>query len=230
MNTYKFEQDWQMAIRPANVQETSEGFLLRNDRDLERQQNIINKLLKVLFLLAFIVISLVFFVAFWWFFLLTGLSIFFFNKNFRNRFKNNFFARLRLLPAEVFLSAYPLRLGEECSLNFRRRLKGNRKTKQPGELTFKIACLERITYQRGSDTEIEINVIWESQPKIYSIPIDVDMFTFKTDFTILNKLPPSFEGKNNQIRWVISVEQNISGIVEQVYSNFVFIVDPVLVK
>jgi|GEM_PF-2841493 len=225
MDTYKFDQNQLNAQPPTNnVQKTSEGFLLDSNEYLQQQ--------KQNYLIIFL-IFLIFLIFFWWFFLLIAIFNFVSNKNFRNNLetlKNNLIARFRFLPPEVFLSTYPLSLGEKCSLTFRRHLKGNRKTKQPGELTFKIACLERVTYTKGSDTEVEVEVIWESPPEFYSVPTDVDMICFKTVFMVPNHLPPCFEAKNNQIRWVISVEQKIPGIVEQVYSNFSFVVDPVLLK
>lgn len=228
MDSYQFERKLQSAKAPANVQETSEGFLLRNNEDIKRQQgNIIGRLIGLLILIGFIAIFVFFF---WWFFLLIAIISIIFNKNFRNRVKNYLVAQFRLFPAEVLLSAYPLRLGEECNLTFRRRFKGNLKTKQPEQLTFKIACVERVEYKKGTDTEIEVHTIWESQPQFHSVPTDVDMFSFKTVFTVLNDLPPSFEGKNNQIRWILLVEQNISGVFDRVNSSFVFLVDPVLVK
>ncbi|WP_414755249.1 hypothetical protein [Anabaena sp. CCY 9910] len=228
MNTNQFERKLLSAKAPANVKKTSEGFLLQNNEGIKRQQgNIISRLIGRLISISFI---LIFVFLFWWFFLLIAVVSILFNKNFRNQVKNSLVAQFCLFPAEVLLSSYPLRLGEECNLIFRRRFKGNLKTKQPEQLTFKIACVERVEYKKGTDTEIEVHTIWESQPQFHSVPTDVDIFSFKTIFTVPNDLPPSFEGKNNQIRWIFLVEQNILGVFERINSSFVFIVDPVLVK
>ncbi|MEM9925063.1 MAG: hypothetical protein AAF915_15150 [Cyanobacteria bacterium P01_D01_bin.50] len=224
MHNY-FEQNQTPPKSPIKAQETSEGFLFINSNfNLKEPKHIFF----IIYLIVVLILILNFqsFNLFWRSLLFIGIIAFFLNKSFRNYI----FAQFRLSGAKILLSTYPLRLGEECNLTFRRRLRGNRKTKQLGELSFKIACLERIQFKRGTDTEIEVHVIWESQPKIYSVPTNSDMLSFKTDFRVPDNLPPSFEGKNNQIRWIISVEQNISGIIEQVNSNFVFIVDPVLIK
>lgn len=224
MHNY-FEQNQTPPKSPIKAQETSEGFLFINSNfNLKEPKHIFF----IIYLIVVLILILNFqsFNLFWRSLLFIGIIAFFFNKSFRNYI----FAQFRLSGAKILLSTYPLRLGEECNLTFRRRIKGNSKTKKAGQLIFKIACLERVTYTKGSDTEVEVHVIWESQPKIYSVPVGVNTYSLKTDFTIPNNLPSSFEGESNQIRWVISVEQNISGIVEQVYSNFVFIVDPVLLK
>ncbi len=224
MDNY-FEQNQTPPKSPIKAQETSSGFLFINSNFNLKEPKHIFLIIYLIFVLI-LIFNFQSLNLFWRCFLFIGIIAFFFNKSFRNYI----FAQFRLSGAEILLSTYPLRLGEECNLTFRRRLRGNRKTKQAGELSFKIACLERVQYQRGSDTEIEVHVIWESQPEIYSVSTNVDMLSFKTNFTVPDNLPPSFEGKNNKIRWIISVEQNISGIVEQVNSNFVFIVDPVLIK
>ncbi|MEO1377703.1 MAG: hypothetical protein AAFW70_26170 [Cyanobacteria bacterium J06635_10] len=228
MNIYQFEQDQTVAKFPINVKETSVGFLLLENQGKFPQRykvNAISGLIGLFFTIIISVIFLFWFLSFWWFLLIVVVAYFLFNKTFRN----NLIASFRFQPGEILLPSYPLHLGQEYNLTFRRRIKGNRKTKKAGQLTFKIACLERVTYKNGSDTEVEIHVIWESQPKIYSVPIGVNTYSLTSDFTIPNNLPSSFEGENNQIRWVISIEQNIPGIVEQVYSNFVFVVDPVVV-
>ena len=53
MDSSQFEQKWQAAKLPANVQETSEGFLLRNNEDLKKQGNIIGRLISILFIIIF---------------------------------------------------------------------------------------------------------------------------------------------------------------------------------
>ena len=228
MSIYKFEQNEAPAKFPINVKETSEGFLLlENKGNLPKEYkfNPIYSLIILFFVIQFFIILRFFRIWFWWFLLIVFVVCFLFNK----RFRNNLIAKFRFKPGEVLLPSYPLRLGEEYNLTFRRRLRANQKTKKAGQLTFKFACLERVKYTRGSDTEVETHVIWESQPKIYSVPIGVNTYSLRSDFTIPNNLPSSFEGENNQIRWIISIEQNIPGIVEQVYSNFVFVVDAVVV-
>ena len=228
MSIYKFEQNQTGAKFPINIEETSEGFLLlENKGKLPKKYkfNSISGLIALPLIIIFLVLFLFWLFFFWWLLLIVAVASFLFNK----RFRNNLIARFRFKPGEVLLPSYPLRLGEEYNLTFRRRLRANRKTKKTGQLTFKIACLERVQYKNGSDTEVEVHLIWESQPKIYSVPIGVNTYSLTSDFTIPNYLPSSFEGENNQIRWIISIEQNIPGIVEQVYSNFVFVVDAVVV-
>lgn len=232
MDTYKYKQNWTSASSPINGKKTYEGFLLLQSNTYKeelKQTGLIGNVIGCLFLIIFFIIILVFLLLFWWFFsIIAVISLIcaIFNK----KLKNSIIARFSFYPPEVLLSAYPLGLGSECDLTFRRKLRKKRKIKQSGTFTFKLVCLERVEYKKGTETEVEVNTLWESESEIFSVAANIDTYCFKTNLIIPNHLPPSFEGKNNQIRWIISVEQNILGIVEQVYSNFVIVVDPVLVK
>ena len=232
MDTYKFEQNRTSGSSPINGQKTLEGFLLLQSNTYKeeiKKPGLIGHIIGYLFLIIIPIIILVFLIVFFWILpIIAVISLI--SAIFNKKLKNSIIARFSFSPPEVLLSSYPLGLGSECDLTFRRKLKKNRKTKQSGKLTFKLVCLERVEYKKGSDTEVEVNTIWESEPEVFSVPENVDIYSFKINLVIPNHLPPSFEGKNNQIRWIISVEQNIFGIVEQVYSNFGIVVDPVLLK
>ncbi len=231
MDKYLFEQNRISARKPTDIKETPKGFLAIEftesklfSSSQQQQNSIIAWIIALPFVLIFGSLFVWWFLAFGPILLLIFICIFLFNRSYRN----NIFAKFRLFPGEVFLSIYPLSLGEKCLLTFRRRLKRNKKTKESGQLTLKITCLERVEYKKGTDTEVEINILWESQPEVSSVPIDIEVFSLQTNLNIPKYLPPSFEGKNNQIRWIISIEQNIPNIAEQIYSNFVFIVAPVV--
>lgn len=220
MDKYLFEQNRTPARKPTDIKETPKGFLAIEfteskfySSSQQQQNSIISWIIVLPFVLLFQTVGPILLLIF------IGT---FFNRSYRN------IAKFRLFPGEVFLSIYPLSLGEKCLLTFRRRLKRNKKTKKSGQLTLKITCLERIEYKKGTDTEVEINILWESQPEVYSVPTDIEVFSLQTNLNIPKYLPPSFEGKNNQIRWIISIEQNIPNIAEQIHSNFVFIVAPVV--
>lgn len=237
MNTYQFEQKNVWAKAPMNFRETSTGFLLSDGKYFQPQNqnkdnNIITQIiliiLRFIFLPSIIICILMFGMLFLFILPIAGIIwiiIFLLNQ----RYRNNIFGRIHLVRPKVLLSTYPLKLGEKCNLTFHRPLRINRKTKQPVELNFKLVCLERVQYSRGSDIEIDVNVIWESQPQTHYLPKNINTLSLETIFTVPNHLPPSFEGKKNQIRWILSIEQNIPGIVKQVYSNFVIVVDPVVV-
>jgi len=231
MDKYLFEQNRTPARKPTGIKETPEGFLaieFTESKLISSSQQQKNSIIYQIIGLPFVLIFAPAFLIFIPIVLLILLLIFTLNFLFARSYRNNIFAEFRLFPGEVFLSIYPLSLGETCLLTFRRRLKRNKKTKESGQLTLKITCLERVEYQKGSDTEVEINILWESQPEVYSVPTNTEVFSLQTNLNIPKYLPPSFEGKNNQIRWIISIEQDIPNIAEQIHSNFVFTVAPVV--
>jgi hypothetical protein len=155
MDKYLFEQNRTPARKPTGIKETPEGFLAIEfteskliSSSQQRKNSIIYQIIGLPFVLIFAPVFLYSIPIL----LLIFIGIFLFNRSYRN----NIFAKFRLFPGEVFLSIYPLSLGETCLLTFRRRLKRNKKTKESGQLTLKITCLERVEYKKGSDTEVEI--------------------------------------------------------------------------
>ncbi|MEL6459694.1 MAG: hypothetical protein AAFX46_17190 [Cyanobacteria bacterium J06636_27] len=229
MKRSKFESRLQSNKIPAYFEKTTEGFLLKDKNPNKKPISLFNRLIPL-----FIIIFL--FATGWiWIFIFVILPTqLLFNLLFGRDFKTQIIAfilsKSRLFNPEVILSTYPLALGEECELSFRRRFKANLKTKKPKELVFRMACVERVEYTAGKKTIVETHAIWESQPQFHSVPQGADMLSFKTKFTVPNHLSPSFEGTYNQIRWIVLVEQNISRVFKPINYSFVFVVDPVLVK
>lgn len=217
---------------PHKFEQTSEGFLASETIIINRHNkkpSTIEIIGSFCFLLLVFVPSFILLIIFWWLLLLIFIGMFLFN----TKFKNNIFARFNLFWGELILSTYPLDLGGKYYLTFRRRLRRNKKIEKPGNLTLKIACLEithsKIVFTDNPRTEVKHNILWESQPEVYSVPNDVNMFSLHTNLQIPNHLPPSFEGKNNYIRWVVSIEQNLPNIADKVYSQFIVVVDPVVI-
>jgi hypothetical protein len=135
---------------------------------------------------------------------------------------------LKLLPSQLILSQYPLKLRGADTFTFRRELKDNKIISKPGKLSFILSCVERVQYTRGTDTETQINTIYESQVMEKFISEGINIMEMKQSFKIPSHLPPSFEGKKNQIRWVLSIHQDFPEIPKNTYSHFTLIVDPVI--
>lgn len=140
----------------------------------------------------------------------------------------NYFRYLKLLPEQLILSEYPLKLGGEYSFTFLRQIKNNKILNQPGKFKFIIACVEIVKYTRGTDTEIEIHTIYESQVKEQFVSQGVNALKMKQYFQIPSNLPPSFEGKNNQIRWILLIYQDFPELPKNIYYNFTLVVDPII--
>ncbi|MFM1841714.1 MAG: hypothetical protein RLZZ490_447 [Cyanobacteriota bacterium] len=142
--------------------------------------------------------------------------------------------RFGLAPVEIIFSHYPLRVGEDDRLAFRRQLRANFWTRwfnihqfpDQGRLSVSLICGERVTYTQGTDTITEVATIYEEQ--IYSRSLmggDRQVIAYFT-LHIPAHLPPAFEGKHNQIRWLLKIEENYPQVIAQQVTYFTFVVAP----
>lgn len=137
------------------------------------------------------------------------------------------------LPAELIFSHYPLKVGENDRVTFRRRLKQNFWTNlfkihdfpPNSRLKVSLICLERATYTKGTDTVTEVAVAYESV--IFSKTLISGDREVKSHFEleIPCDLSPSFEGKNNQIRWILQIEESHPGLIDPKMTYLTFVVD-----
>ena len=143
-------------------------------------------------------------------------------------------AKLGLAPAEIIFSHYPLRVVEDDRLTFRRQLKDNIWTQwfrvnhfpDQGRLQVSLLCAERVTYTEGTDTITEVAIVHEEQIYAHSLIGGDRQVKAYFNFHIPKQLPPSFEGKNNQIRWLLKVEEKYPQVIGQHTSYLTFMVDP----
>lgn len=142
-------------------------------------------------------------------------------------------AKQGFLPAELIFSHYPLKVGENDRITFRRRLKQNFWTNlfkvhnfpPNSRLKVSLICLERVTYTKGTDTVTDVATAYENV--IFSktlIPGDREVKGY-FDLEIPSHLSPSFEGKNNQIRWILEIEENYPGLLDLKMTYLTFVVD-----
>ncbi|MGL5035315.1 MAG: hypothetical protein ACRC6M_16125, partial [Microcystaceae cyanobacterium] len=141
--------------------------------------------------------------------------------------------KFSLLPAELIFSHYPLKVGENDRLTFRRRLKNNSWTdlfkinKFPvnSHVKINLVCVERASYTKGTDRVTDVAVVYEKT--IYSDNLlcgDLEVIAH-FDLEIPLSCGSSFEGKYNKIRWILAMEESYPGLLEQKHSYFTFIVD-----
>lgn len=199
---------------PIVTQRTNEGYLL--SEKIESAQDRPNPIVLIFFGIAGICVLLIFS----WFFLPLIFIQLLVHRPLRQRIRAAFF----LLPGELIVSQYPLHLGSSDRVKFRRRLKGNRKLTANGSVKIKLFCIERVGYTQGTDTIIETAIIEEKLVRSQDIMSGVNEITCQFDIEIPAHLPPSFEAKNNQIRWVVVVEQNMPGIAD-IDSNYTLLVE-----
>lgn len=143
-------------------------------------------------------------------------------------------AQFGLGPGEIIFSHYPLRVGEDDRLTFRRQLKENTWTRwfnldrfpDQGRLQVSLLCAERVIYTEGTDTITEVAIVHED--RIYSHSLIGGDRQVKAYFNlhIPDSLPSAFEGKHNQIRWLLKVEENYPQAIGKLITYFTFVVDP----
>ncbi len=142
-------------------------------------------------------------------------------------------AKQGFLPAELIFSHYPLKVGENDRITFRRRLKQNfwtnlfkvRDFPNNSRLKVSLMCLERATYTKGTDTVTDVAVAYENM--IFSKILIAGDREVKSHFDLEIPLhfSPSFEGKNNQIRWILEIEESYPGLIDLKMTYLTFVVD-----
>ena len=146
-------------------------------------------------------------------------------------------AQFSLAPGEVIFSHYPLRVGEEDRLTFRRQIKDNWLTRwfnvnhfpDQGRLQVSLLCAERVSYtshDEEAERMTEVAVIYEDRIHAYSLLGGDRQVNAYFDCQIPHHLPPSFEGKNNQIRWLLKIEESYPNVIGQQTTYLTFVVDP----
>jgi len=198
---------------PILIRRTDEGYFLGDRIQANSPSNPILNLLSLLFTGFLLVIFSCFLIP------LLCITLIF-SRSSRQSTRAWFF----LLPGELIVSQYPLHLGSSDRVKFRRRLRGNRKFPANGSVKIKLLCIERVGYTKGTDTIIETAMIEEKLVRSQVIMSGVNEITCQFDLQIPAHLPPSFEAKNNQIRWVVVVEQNMPGIAD-IDSNYTLLVE-----
>lgn len=182
------------------------------------------------------IIGLLFFLLFVWFFLILMVVCFLaliFNIQLRRTTGNKFWTAVCLTPGELIFSHYPLTPGSEDRLTFRRQLQSNSWTKlwqvatipTPAILTIQLLCVERVSYTQGTDTIVEIAIIDKTLLHRQTLHSGATEMVSHFDLIIPQHLPPSFEGKHNQIRWVVVVEQTLTNLLEPLQSTFTLTVN-----
>jgi len=115
---------------------------------------------------------------------------------------------LSFAPPELIFTNYPLSLGEEVSILFRRRLRSGKIIRTAGIVNANLACIEDVLYYRNDKddnlTFASEKVIDRHLPEVlvpaYESAIEV-LFNFK----IPVDASATFEAKNNQINWILDI-------------------------
>jgi len=142
-------------------------------------------------------------------------------------------AKQGFLPAELIFSHYPLKVGENDRVTFRRRLKQNFWTNlfkvhhfpANSHLRVSLICMERVTYTKGTDTVTDVATAHENVIFSKTLIAGDREVIGHFDLEIPPHLSPSFEGKNNQIRWILEIEETYPGLIDLKMTYLTFVVD-----
>ena len=134
-------------------------------------------------------------------------------------------ASLKLRVAELILPKYPLRLGETCSIHYRRKLR-NGTFSRPGEIVAQLVCDEWVQYTQGTDTVMKTHVLLELQLPARTVVTGECQADYDGEIAIASEAPPSFSAKHNQVRWRLIVKLKVPGIPLKRQSEFLLQVAP----
>lgn len=138
-------------------------------------------------------------------------------------------AESRLCSSKLFLDSYPLRLGEDHCVMFTRKSKKKYDFPHDSQIKAKMLIVEIATSGKDDEfdsTRTRTEIIKKQELKIKNIEINKKRVLCHFYLHIDPNLHPSFEAENNQIHWILSVEQNYPEIVKNIKSNFTLNVTP----
>lgn len=105
-------------------------------------------------------------------------------------------------PGELTVSAWPLRLGDDLNVVFRRGVRGNIEVRQ---VQAKLVCTEVVRYRVGTDTHTAREVVWEEQLPTPALTPGANGVECYWRIHLPDDGPPSFETNNNTVVWSVDV-------------------------
>ncbi|MBJ7900403.1 MAG: hypothetical protein GC158_10895 [Cyanobacteria bacterium RI_101] len=134
---------------------------------------------------------------------------------------------------EVIFSRYPLKIGENDRLQLRRRLKETVWTRlcnlrafpEHSWATVTLLCVEEVKYTKGTDTFTEQAEAYSQVVYSHSLPGGESSVNGYFDLEIPPNLGASFEGENNQIRWLLKIEERYGNWLKTKVTYLPFLVD-----
>jgi hypothetical protein len=134
---------------------------------------------------------------------------------------------IKLHPAELILPSYPLRLGESCTIRYRRRLR-NGSFMRSAAIEAKLVCDEWVQYTQGTDTVTKTHLLWEQSLPPKTVVSGEQQADYASQINIRSEGPPSFSAEHNKIRWQLVVKLKAPGIPTACISTFSLKVMPEL--
>lgn len=135
---------------------------------------------------------------------------------------------LKLHPAELILPRYPLRLGETCSVRYRRRLR-NGTFNKPGKIEAQLICDEWIQYRQGTDTKTRTHSLYELELLERTVVTGEQQADYEDKIVIPAEAPPAFSADHNKVRWRLLFKLKVPGVPQICRSEFLLKVVPEVV-
>jgi hypothetical protein len=134
-------------------------------------------------------------------------------------------------PAELIFTNYPLSLGEDVSVLFRRKLRSGKIIREAGTVNASLFCIEDVVGESDDDSNrsfLTEKVINQKLPEVlvpaYESAIEV-IFNIK----IPANAPATFEANHNQIKWMLEVSLDFPKLLKE-GSKFYLNVEPYLMN
>lgn len=117
--------------------------------------------------------------------------------------------RSTLGDAQVDIPNLPLRLGESGLVHFTQRRTHRAEVRA---VTAELECREWVRYRQGTDTRTDTHQLWSAVlPAQPNDPIgDSAELAGAWTLTIPHDLPPSFDGRDNEIQWILTIRVDVA--------------------
>ena len=134
---------------------------------------------------------------------------------------------------KLFFTHYPLKRKDDYSATFRCKLENsvwrhflkiNAFPAVRGEV--QLLCVERVEYLKGTDTCYDKAVVYQSTIHNQRLMAGSQEIIYNFDVSIPDNLPPSFEARHNQIRWILLVKNVSPQFKKPVYWAFTLKIEP----
>lgn len=109
-------------------------------------------------------------------------------------------------PGELVLSQWPVPPGVEVRAVFHRRLRRSVAHPEPELFSGLLSCIESVTYQQGTDSRTVTEVLWEQPIELLALTTNDASLGEKMIISIPGDAPPSFELRNNRLRYFLVLE------------------------
>jgi hypothetical protein len=126
-------------------------------------------------------------------------------------------------PPELIFTNYPLSLGEDVSILFRRRRRSGKIIPTAGTVNAKLTCNEDVIYSDDDSYAFATEQVINYQLPEILIPAYESAIEIIFNVKILPTAPPTFEAKNNQITWILEVSVDIPKLLKETSRFYIHI-------